>query len=151
MLDQAMAAFRAAVREFHGDPKRFYLTGLSMGGYGAYALAARYPGLFAAVTPVSGGVQAIPSLAIDAAFTAPAGRDVYAALASALGETPVWSFHGAQDPIVPVEDDRKLAAALKAAHPGDRYTEYPSAGHDAWDQAYADEDWARWLFSQRLP
>ena len=37
------------------DSKRIYLTGLSMGGYGTWALIAQYPHKFAAAAPVCGG------------------------------------------------------------------------------------------------
>ncbi len=150
-MKEAMDALAAAIKEFHGDRKRLYLTGLSMGGYGAWAAADRHPGLFAAITVVSGGIEAVPALSLPAVVDVPPGQDPYAAVAAAVGATPVWIFHGAQDPILSVDGSRRMAALLKAAHPYDRYTEYPGVGHDAWDTAYADEDWARWLFSQSLP
>ena len=43
MEAQILAALDAAAREFHGDPRRTYLTGFSMGGYGTWSLAAKYP------------------------------------------------------------------------------------------------------------
>ena len=52
----ALAALDAAVAEFGGDPERTYLTGLSLGGYGTWALAFRYPERFAALVPVCGGI-----------------------------------------------------------------------------------------------
>ena len=39
MLEMAMAALDQETAEFHGDPERTYLTGLSLGGYGAWELA----------------------------------------------------------------------------------------------------------------
>lgn len=151
MTDEAMAALAAAVKEFRGDRKRLYLTGISMGAYGAWQAAALHPGVFAALTPVSGGVEAVPALSLPAVLAAKPGQDAYAALAAAVGGLPTWIFHGARDTVLPVEGSRKMAALLRAAHPSDRYTEYPDAGHVDWDLAYADPDWASWLFAQRLP
>ena len=37
------------------DPKRIYLTGYSMGGYGTFHLLAQEPKLWAAAIPVAGG------------------------------------------------------------------------------------------------
>ena len=54
--DLVFATLDAATREFHGDPDRTYLTGLSMGGYGTWDMAMRAPGRFAALAPVCGGV-----------------------------------------------------------------------------------------------
>ena len=42
MDDLAIATLEAAMREFHGDSQRTYLTGISMGGYGAWHLAEKY-------------------------------------------------------------------------------------------------------------
>ncbi|MDX1980292.1 MAG: alpha/beta hydrolase-fold protein [Bryobacteraceae bacterium] len=54
--DQALAALDKTMKEFRGDPKRVYLTGLSKGGYGTWSLAARAPERFAAIVPICGGV-----------------------------------------------------------------------------------------------
>ena len=50
------ATLAAATKDFKGDPKRTYLTGLSMGGYASWDIASRYPGKFAAIVPVCGGL-----------------------------------------------------------------------------------------------
>src|SRR5579864_5695778 len=55
MLDMAMAALDQEVAEFHTDPARTYLTGLSMGGYGAWELARLYPHRWAAIAIAAGG------------------------------------------------------------------------------------------------
>ena len=55
MEAQILAALDASSREFHGDPQRTYLTGFSMGGYGTWALAAKYPKRFAAIVVVAVG------------------------------------------------------------------------------------------------
>ena len=39
------------LQRYNVDPKRVYLTGISMGGYGAWDFASRYPEYFAAVAP----------------------------------------------------------------------------------------------------
>src|SRR5439155_2982941 len=52
MADVAMAALAEAQSEFNGDRTRIYLTGLSMGGYGSWYLAGKYPGKFAAIAPI---------------------------------------------------------------------------------------------------
>ena len=57
-LELVDATLDVAMREFHGDPRRIYLTGLSMGGYGVWDVALRAPDRFAALAPVCGGVRA---------------------------------------------------------------------------------------------
>lgn len=151
MERQALAALDQTVLQFHGDPRRVYVTGVSLGGSGAWYMAARYPHRFAAVVPIAaevvptGGDQAPADLRklLD-------GPDPYLSLARSLGPAPVWAFHGADDDQVPVAESRRMVTALKAVKHPVRYTEYPEMGHDAWDAAYADPSLVQWLFAQRL-
>jgi predicted peptidase len=152
MQAQAMAALEDVMHEFHGDRERVYLTGLSMGGYGTWEMAAKYQHKFAAFVPICGGIHGPPklpearvSLAADPTVT-----DPYAETARRIGATPVWIFHGDADNTVPVGESRKMAQALKEAHGNVRYTEYPGVGHNAWDKAYAEPDLMPWLLQQKL-
>ncbi|MEK7728184.1 MAG: alpha/beta hydrolase-fold protein, partial [candidate division KSB1 bacterium] len=56
MEQYALLALEQTLAEFNGDRSRVYLTGLSMGGYGTFYLAARNPNKFAALLPICGGV-----------------------------------------------------------------------------------------------
>ncbi len=148
----ALAALEAARREFGGDPRRQYLTGLSMGGYGVWDVALHTPNRFAALVPVCGGVRQ-PRAERDTLFVTAvaAAPDPYVEIARRLQRVPIWIFHGARDDVVPPEDDRRLAAALRAAGAQNaRYTEFPDANHNSWDPAYAGTPalWD-WLFAQR--
>jgi predicted peptidase len=152
MEEMALAALAAATKEFKGDPKRTYLTGLSMGGYGSWDIAAKYPGRFAAVVPICGGIvipahlkQMRPDLAVYAD-----DPKSYEEVAKKIGKTPVWIFHGGADDTVPPEGSRKMNDALKAAGGEVRYTEYPGVGHNSWDKAYAEPELMSWLLSKHL-
>ncbi len=154
MEAQALAALAAATKEFRGDSKRTYLTGLSMGGYGSWALAEKYPGKFAAVVPICGGIV-LPKGLLDkyperAKDTHPDDPKSYSDVAAKIGKTPVWIFHGGDDPVVPVEGSRKMNEALKAAGGNVRYTEYPGVGHDSWNKAYAEPELMTWMLSKSL-
>jgi len=98
------------------DPDRVYLTGLSMGGFGAFDLAARRPELFAALVPVCGGGDP--------------------ATAERLRGVPVLLAHGVDDPVVPVGQSRMMEVALRNAGVTVTLVEYPGVGHDAWTPAY---------------
>ena len=152
METQAFAALDRSMKEFDGDSERIYLTGISMGGYGTWDLAAKYPHRFAAYVPICGGIYGPPnfkqievSLAKDAQVA-----DPYAETARRVGNTPVWIFHGDADDSVPVDESRKMYAALQAAGANARYTEYPGVGHNSWDKAYAEPDLMPWLLNQHL-
>jgi predicted peptidase len=62
MEAQALGALDRSIKEFHGDRERVYLTGLSMGGFGTWDLAAKYPGRFAAYVVICGGISPLPQL-----------------------------------------------------------------------------------------
>ncbi len=154
MARQALAALEQAVAEFHGDPRRLYLTGISMGGSGAWYLARDRR--FAAVVPICGEVRPaaddpLPADASPSLAALVASPDPFAALAREIAGTPVWAFHGERDGEVPVEQSRRMVAALRAAGSPTRYTEYPGVGHDAWDRAYANPELWRWLLAQSKP
>jgi predicted peptidase len=139
----ALAALDQAMREFRGDRDRVYLVGLSMGGNGSWYLAYRHPERFAAIAVVCGFVQ--PRGGYGA--VAP-GEDPYAAVAKRIARIPVWIAHGDADAVVPVEESRRMNAALKAVGADVRYVELAGVGHGAWDATFRDEAFPAWLFAQ---
>ncbi len=150
MQEMAMVALEAAIKEFGGDRQRVYVTGLSMGGYGTWEMAMRYPKYFAAIAPVCGALRGstmLPDLHSRQADLD--AEDPYAAAAKKIGNVPVWIFHGAKDPVIPVEESRRMAEALKAAGGNVRYNEYPDATHNAWDRAYAEPEFVKWMLAQK--
>ena len=154
MDDLAMATLDAASKEFHDDPDRTYVTGLSMGGYGTWHLAEKYPHKFAALVVICGGIRppaatlkAHPELAKWFPVDEPKS---YSDAAAKIGKIPVWIFHGADDDIVPVTESRRMYAAMKEIGAETHYTEFPGIKHVSWDKAYDDEKLFTWLFSKTL-
>lgn len=136
METQALAALDDAVHEYHGDRRRIYVTGIGMGGSGAWYFA-RHRRRFAAVVPVSGDVahkDPFPSDPPPDIARIAGMPDPYAALAKEIGDTPVWVFHG--------EESRAMFNALQANGGRARYTQ------DA-DAAYVSPDVVKWLLKQR--
>ena len=126
---RAIAILDATIKEYQCDAGRQYLTGLSMGGYGSWSLAAAYPERWACVVPICGGGT-------------PAD-------AEAIKDLPIWAFHGDADGAVKVEKSRDMVAALKAAGGKPRYTELAYVGHNSWDAAYGVEELYSWMFAQK--
>jgi poly(3-hydroxybutyrate) depolymerase len=141
MMQMAMGALDASVKEFHGDSQRLYLTGLSLGGYGTWEIAKNWPHKFAALVPVCGGVfwSYAPERWHDTSLPEQYAR--------AVGRTPVWIFHGAEDPVVIPKQAELMYEALKANGGDVRFWEYAAVHHNAWDKAYANPDLPRWLLS----
>ncbi|HEX9406174.1 MAG TPA: alpha/beta hydrolase-fold protein [Thermoanaerobaculia bacterium] len=138
----AIAALENTEREFSIDKRRVALTGMSMGGAGAWMLAAEYPKRWSALAPVCAYVHRPPKLADAENPTS----ESYEQFAKRLPRIPIWIFHGSNDPIVPVEDSREMARALG---PRAGYTEFPRVGHNAWDPAYTQTHLVQWLVDQK--
>ncbi len=154
MDDLAMATLDAATKEFHGDVRRTYLTGISMGGYGSWRLAEKYPGRFAALVVICGGIRP-PAATLKihpelAKWTPPDNPKSYSDAAAKIGKVPVWIFHGGDDDIVPVTESQRMYAAMKATGGDVRYTEYAGVKHASWDKAYDEPKLFPWLFSKSL-
>lgn len=113
------------------DPSRVYLTGLSMGGYGSWALAAHRPDLFAGVVPICGGGD--PNSV------------------ERLRGLPIWVFHGTADGVVGESNSMEMVNALRASGIPVGYTRLDDVGHDSWTEAYLNEGAINWLFSQQRP
>jgi predicted peptidase len=142
----AMAALDATLQEFRVDESRVYLTGLSLGGNGTWYLAYSHADRFAALVAICSFVEAFPGFP---RFIPESSTDPYSTLAASVADVPVWIVHGDADEVVPVEESRRMAAALEEAGADVRYEELRGVGHNAWDPAYASEELAVWLFSQQ--
>lgn len=149
-LEAALTALADVERSYTTDPHRVYVTGISMGGYGAWLAALVEPKRFAAVVPVCGGLDA--AAAIQAGALPSTSRDeLFSRAAARLKDIPQWVFHGDADDIIPVDQSRTMVAALRAAGAEVRYTEYAGVRHNSWDRAYAEPELADWMFGQRRP
>lgn len=109
------------------DEERIYVTGLSMGGYGTWALVDACPGCFAAAAPVCG-----PFTYVDPAN---------------FSDIPVWCFHGAMDEVVSADDSIRMVRWLRENGADVKFTVYPDAEHDSWTQAYTETGLYDWLLS----
>ena len=144
MLDLAMAALDQESAEFHGDPARTYLTGLSLGGYGAWELARLHPHRWAAIVIASSGVfwSYDPERWQESSV-------LPAEYATALGRTPVWLFHGSLDPVVAPKQSELMFDAFKAAAGNVRLWIYQGLKHDSWTRAYDEPELPKWLLLHR--
>jgi len=118
------------------DPKRVYLTGLSIGGAGTWEFALRYPNRFAAIVPIAG-------------FYRYHSREVPRDICD-LRDLPIWVFHGAKDTSVPLYQEEILMEALKTCGSSVRFTVYEDTEHEGtWRRAYADPSLFEWMAAQR--
>ncbi|WP_350352277.1 PHB depolymerase family esterase [Microbacterium sp. A8/3-1] len=122
LLDEVVAAHRV-------DPARVSVTGLSMGGYGTWSLAVRYPDRFAAIAPICGGL--------------------WMQSAAPIRTVPVWAFHGDADDVVPISATEQIVTELRSLGTDPQFTRYAGVGHDSWTETYENPRFYDWLLSQR--
>jgi predicted esterase len=144
MTELAMASLDQESNEFHGDPTRTYLTGLSMGGYGVWELARLYPRHWAAIAISSSGIfwsYEPERWKLESILPAQ--------YAQALGRTPIWLFCGSADPVVAPRQSELMYDAFKTAGGNIRLWIYQGLGHDSWTRAYDEPELPRWLLAHR--
>jgi predicted peptidase len=113
------------LKTHHIDANRVYVTGLSMGGFGAFNFACVYPQYVAALAPVCGGGK----------------KD----LAYLLSEIPVWVFHGKRDFVVPFIRSQEMVDAIKQIGGNVKFTIYPEGEHDVWTETYNNMELYDWF------
>lgn len=127
--EQLMDLLASLISKYNIDKDRLYLTGLSMGGYGTWKLAADYPNVFAAIIPICGGGNP------DTAYR--------------LRHMPIWCFHGAKDDVVPLSQSEQMIDAVKKYNKEVQLTVYPEANHDSWTETYANDAIYDWLLQYK--
>jgi predicted peptidase len=126
----AISTLHQVEKDYSVDADRVYLTGLSTGGYGTWAIGAKYHTEFAALVPLCAYApeqNMIPMLAT----------------------LPIWAFHNGGDPIVLAAGTQSACADINQAGGHAKYTQYGALGHDCWKAAYADPELFSWMLAQR--
>jgi predicted peptidase len=122
------ALYKSLSDNYRIDRSKIYLTGMSMGGSGVWALAIKHPEYFAAAIPLCGGWRV---------------RGI-----EAMNNIPVWAFHGAEDDIVPPEETERMVEALRKAGGRVRYSRLEGQGHSI-HRVYEHEKIYEWLLRHR--
>ena len=127
---KAVVELLGEIRESYStDENRWYVTGLSMGGFATWDIIVRHPELWAAAVPVCGGADYRK--------------------AEVIKDLPIWTFHGLKDPTVPYRGTEKMVNELKAAGSTKiKYTEFPEGQHNIWTPVYSTAEVYEWLFAQ---
>ncbi|MDF1751655.1 MAG: LysM peptidoglycan-binding domain-containing protein [Verrucomicrobiales bacterium] len=114
--------------KYNVDRDRIYLTGVNIGGDGAWYLAAADQKRFAAVAPLCGCGD--ESLVPD------------------LTDIPIWSFHGDADRVDPVGPHQRLVDAVNLAGGNAKITVIPGGTHgDIIFPTYQRQDLYDWFLS----
>lgn len=118
-------------KEYNIDSNRIYLTGLSMGGWGAWNLAFEHPETFAALVPIAGFVDRVPMIEN-----------------CKIATIPIRIFHGLLDDVVDVNYSMSIYKKLKTCNADIKLTIFDDANHDSWTQVYDNKEIYDWMFQQ---
>ena len=127
-VDQVLKLVKAMVKSLPVDPKRIYIAGHSMGGFGTCHVMGKEPRLFAAGIPVAGCSNGDTT---------------------ALMRKPMWMFHATDDATVPVSTAQDFAKLMKVSKQF-KFSELPVGGHGVVGKVFDDPETHKWLFDQRL-
>ncbi|NOY83963.1 MAG: prolyl oligopeptidase family serine peptidase [Nitrospirae bacterium] len=105
----------AVSSEYHVDPEKVFLTGMSNGGIGVYLVGMFHADRFAAIAPMAGGIP----------------NEIFPFLKN-FSATGIYIIHGAHDQVMPVRLSQELSAYLEDAEIPHTYREHgkehPRAG-----------------------
>lgn len=118
-------------KEYNVDTNRIYLTGLSMGGWGAWNLAFTHPDTFAALVPISGFVDRVPMIEN-----------------CKIASIPIRIFHGLLDNVVDVNYSIAIYKKIKTCNANIELTIFDDANHDSWSRVYDNKEIYDWMFKQ---
>lgn len=119
-------------KKYKIDANRIYLTGLSMGGWGAWKLANEHPELFSALAPVC----------------APSDRWMKATIHRYKG-LPIRIYHGGNDDVVSPMASIDMYQALKRENIDTKLIIFPDDNHNSWDSTYSNPEFYEWILSKK--
>ncbi|MEQ1554817.1 MAG: dienelactone hydrolase family protein [Ferruginibacter sp.] len=114
------------------DTNRIYLTGLSMGAWGAWNLAYAHPTMFAALVPIAGYVDRVPMVE-----------------GCKIKNIPIRMFHGLLDDVVNIQYSKNIYSKLKDCCKDLKFTIFDDAMHDSWSRVYDNEEIYSWMLQQK--
>lgn len=120
LLEELMEKYRI-------DTNRLYLTGMSLGAFGAWQLGIERPHLFAAIAPLCGGT--VSNQVCN------------------MKDIPIWAFHGSADRVVPVHRTESIVKQLERCEGNIKYSRLNGQGHNI-HRVYADSSLYNWFMQQ---
>lgn len=128
LLPYVVLMIRELMKSYPIDPRRIYVIGCSLGGFGAFGAARDYPDLFAAAVSISGGWTP---------------ED-----APKLTKIPILAVHGRVDENVPLGFTKDVAGLANEYGGHIVYHEIPDMPHNCpAETLYGDYLW-NWMFRQ---
>jgi len=127
-----IACLTEVSRKYSVDAARVYLTGLSTGGYGTWAIGAKYRERFAALVPM--GTSKNPC-----------------EFADLLTSMPIRCYHNNGDFCAAMWNDDSMCDRINMLGGHAEMIKTDGPGHDCWEIAYGETDMFSWLLTKQRP
>ncbi len=114
---------------YGADEKQILITGMSMGGFGTWAMICYFPEMFAAAVPVCGG---------GVTWQAERAKDI-----------PVRAYHGTEDTAVEPVYSSLMVNALNKSGGNAELVLLEGYSHNCWDYAYEKDNVVDWLLEHK--
>lgn len=114
---------------YHTDTNRFYVVGMSMGGYGVLHFAGAFSQRIAAAVALCGGGNVLDG--------------------AKLASIPLWIMHGTADQAVSYKESEKIVNSIKQCNQGInlKYDLLAGVGHGELSRFFSMDELYSWLFS----
>jgi predicted peptidase len=115
---------------YNTDLSKVYVCGMSLGGYGTFDFAGKYPEKITAAVAICGGGNV---------------KD-----ACNLAKVPLWVIHGNKDYIVPISESKKMVKAIQTCNPDANltFTIVKGGNHGSVENYFREDKIYQWMFSQ---
>lgn len=115
---------------YNTDLSKVYVCGMSLGGYGTFDFAGKYPDKITAAVAICGGGNP---------------KDAYN-----LAKIPLWVIHGNRDRIVPLSESKKMVKAIKSCNPDADliFTIVKGGNHGSVEHYFREDKIYNWMLNQ---
>lgn len=126
--EKIMKVVEYVQKNYNTDTNRFYVVGMSMGGYGVLRFAGAYPERIAAAVALCGG-----------GFEKDGCK---------LSTIPLWIMHGTSDRAVPFSESEKIVKSIQKCNNGLnlKYDLLDNVGHGELARFFSMDELYDWLF-----
>ena len=128
--DKLLQLLEYVQNNYNTDLTKVYVCGMSLGGYGTFDFAGKYPDKITAAVAICGGGNT---------------KD-----ACNLSKIPLWVIHGNKDYIVPLSESKKMVKAIQTCNPDANltFTIVKGGNHGSVENYFREDKIYKWMFSQ---
>jgi len=149
-----LQVLRLAAEQVKIDRDRVFLVGYSMGGMGAYTIAAHYPDLWAGAVVMCGRADYWFWKDLDPAKVEPWKRHLIdmefgSPLASNFQHVPVLAFQGTADTLIKPEQAYRFVEKLKGLGSSAQLVRHEASSHWIADETFSTAQPFEWMTAQR--